>query len=165
MKPAEFDYAAPESLDEVATLLHDRPDAKVLAGGQSLVPLLNFRLAAPALLVDLRRVNGLTAVDRRDDRVSIGAMVTQRAAEESAILSEGVPMLREALRHISHPQIRSRGTVGGSIAHADPAAELPALLVALDGRVQVRSIRGERSVEARDLYLGFFTTYSSLTRC
>jgi carbon-monoxide dehydrogenase medium subunit len=158
MKPPEFDYAAPDSLDEAVALLQGSDDAKVLAGGQSLVPLLNFRLAAPALLVDLRRVPGLDAIERRNGFVRIGAMVRQRAAEESALLSETVPLLGQALKHVAHPQIRSRGTVGGSIAHADPAAELPALLVALDGRVCVASARAERWIDARDLYTGFLGT-------
>lgn len=158
MKPAPFDYAAPESLDEAATLLGGHDDSKILAGGQSLLPLLNFRLAAPSLLVDLRRIGGLRAVERVDGGVSLGAMVTQRAVEDDDSLAQAVPLLREALRCVAHPQIRSRGTVAGSIAHADPAAELPAVLVALDGRVHVRSSRGTRSVAAADLYEGFFTT-------
>lgn len=158
MKPAEFDYAAPDSLDEALALVHGADDAKVLAGGQSLVPLLNFRLAAPALLVDLRLVPGLDGVERENGSVRIGAMVRQRAAEEDAQLCAAVPLLAEALRHVAHPQIRSRGTVGGSIAHADPAAELPGLLVALDGRVHVTSVRGERWIDASSLYTGFLGT-------
>jgi carbon-monoxide dehydrogenase medium subunit len=157
LKPPEFDYAAPGSLAEAVALLEGDDDAKVLAGGQSLVPLLNFRLAAPSLLVDLRRVPGLDGIEQSDGVVRIGAMVRQRDVEESPV-AEAVPLLREALRHVAHPQIRSRGTIGGSIAHADPAAELPALLVALDGRVRAVSSRGERWIEARDLYRGFFTT-------
>jgi carbon-monoxide dehydrogenase medium subunit len=158
MKPPEFDYAAPDSLDEALALLHGSEDAKVLAGGQSLLPMLNFRLAAPALLVDLRRVRGLTGIDRGEGTIRIGAMVRQRAAEESDVLVEAVPLVRDALRHVAHPQIRSRGTVGGSIAHADPAAELPGVLVALDGRVRVASSQGARWIEARDLYKTHFTT-------
>jgi CO/xanthine dehydrogenase FAD-binding subunit len=158
VKPPKFDYAAPESLDEATRLLADDDEAKVLAGGQSLLPLLNFRLAAPSLLVDLRRIRGLDAIERGDGGIRLGAMVTQRAAEDDESLLREVPLLREALRFVAHPQIRSRGTVVGSIAHADPAAELPALLVALDARVHVRSTRGTRSVDAADLYDGYFTT-------
>jgi aerobic carbon-monoxide dehydrogenase medium subunit len=158
VKPPEFDYVAPETLAEAIAALRGEPEAKVLAGGQSLIPLLNFRLAGPALLVDLRRVPGLDRIESRDGAVSIGAMTRQRDAEESALLHERVPLLGEALRHVAHPQIRSRGTVGGSIAHADPAAELPAVLVALGGRVRAVSAGGERWLHADDLYTGFFTT-------
>jgi aerobic carbon-monoxide dehydrogenase medium subunit len=158
VKPPEFDYIAPESLDEALALLLETPDAKVLAGGQSLIPLLNFRLAGPSLLVDLRRIPGLDGIERSNGGVRIGAMVRQRAAEQSDLLGACVPLLRQALRFVAHPQIRSRGTIGGSIAHADPAAELPALLVALDGRVRVAGQAGERTVEAAELYTTFFTT-------
>jgi carbon-monoxide dehydrogenase medium subunit len=158
VKPPEFDYDAPESLDEALALLHEMDDAKVLAGGQSLIPLLNFRLAAPALLVDLGRVPGLADIDRGNGAVRIGAMVRQRAAESSPLLAEAAPLVREALRNVAHPQIRSRGTVGGSIAHADPAAELPALLVALDGRVRLESVEGGRWIDAADLYTGYLET-------
>ena len=149
MKPPEFDYAAPTSLAEAVSLLADTADSKILAGGQSLLPLLNFRLAAPSLLVDIARVPTLDSIERENGTIRIGAMVRQRVAEHSAELTEAVPLLREALRHIAHPQIRSRGTVGGSVAHADPAAELPALLVALDGRVRATGPAGERTVGAR----------------
>jgi carbon-monoxide dehydrogenase medium subunit len=158
VKPPAFDYVAPETLDEAASALRDNPDAKVLAGGQSLVPLLNFRLAQPALLVDLRRVPGLDGISSDDSHIRIGAMVRQRRAEESDVLAERCPLVGDALRHVAHPQIRSRGTVGGSIAHADPAAELPAVLAALDGRVRVVGSDGERWIEAADLYQSFFTT-------
>jgi aerobic carbon-monoxide dehydrogenase medium subunit len=159
VKPPELDYAAPQTLDEAARLLAGTPEAKVLAGGQSLMPLLNFRLAAPPLLVDLARVPGLGGVERSNGAFAIGAMVRQRRAERDRSLTEAVPLLREALRHVAHPQIRSRGTVCGSVAHADPAAELPAVLVALDGRVRVHGPGGsERAVEARELYASYFTT-------
>lgn len=158
MKPPELDYAAPTSLGEALALLGASEDAKLLAGGQSLIPLLSFRLAAPALLVDLARIPGLDVVERSNGYVRVGAMVRQRTAEESELLRATVPLLAPALRHVAHPQIRSRGTVGGSIAHADPAAELPALVVALDGRVRASSERGERWIDASDLYAGFLTT-------
>ena len=158
MKPPAFDYVAPETLDEATSALRDNPEAKVLAGGQSLLPLLNFRLAQPALLVDLRRVPDLDGISNLDGHVRVGAMVRQRRAEESDVLAERCPLVGAALRHVAHPQIRSRGTVGGSIAHADPAAELPAVLVALDGRVRAVGPDGERWIEAADLYESFFTT-------
>jgi len=157
LKPPAFDYAAPDLLDEAVSLLRSHEDAKVLAGGQSLLPLMNFRLAAPSLLVDLRRIRGLERLDAVDGVVRIGAMVRQRDAEERPETA-AVPLLREALRHVAHPQIRSRGTIGGSVAHADPAAELPAVLVALDGRVRAVSSGGERWIDARDLFRGLFTT-------
>jgi carbon-monoxide dehydrogenase medium subunit len=158
MKPPELDYVAPDSLDEVVDTLHGDSDAKLLAGGQSLLPLLNFRLAAPTLLVDLRRVPGLDGIEIAGGTARIGAMVRQRRAEEHAELVEAIPLLGEALRHVAHPQIRSRGTIGGSIAHADPAAELPATLLALDGRIRARGPGGERTVAAEDLFGGFLTT-------
>lgn len=158
MKPPPFDYASPDSIDEAVALLGEHDEAKVLAGGQSLLPLLNFRLAAPSLLVDLRCIPGLRGVESVGGSVRIGAMVTQRAAEHDESLACDVPLLREALRFVAHPQIRSRGTVVGSVVHADPAAELPAVLAALDGRVHVRSTAGTRSIEAADLYEGFLST-------
>lgn len=158
MKPPPFDYAAPETLDSALSLLQSSEDAKILAGGQSLVPLLSFRLAAPTLLVDLARVRGLDGIERTDGHYEIGAMVRQRTAEEHEELLESVPLLRHALRYVAHPQIRSRGTICGSIAHADPAAELPAVLLVIDGKVRVVSNCGERTIAARDLYNGFMTT-------
>jgi carbon-monoxide dehydrogenase medium subunit len=158
MKPAPLDYVAPETLSEAASQLRENAEAKILAGGQSLIPLLNFRLAQPALLVDLRRVTDLDRISNADGRVRIGAMVRQRRAEQSDVLAGRCPLVAAALRHVAHPQIRSRGTVGGSIAHADPSAELPAVLVALDGRVRVVGAAGERWIDAADLYHSFFTT-------
>jgi carbon-monoxide dehydrogenase medium subunit len=158
VKPPSFDYVAPGTLGEATSALRENPEAKVLAGGQSLVPLLNFRLAQPAVLVDLRRLPGLGEIASANGSVRIGAMVRQRRAEESELIAERCPLLAAALPYVAHPQIRSRGTVGGSIAHADPAAELPAVLVALDGRVRVVGAGGERWIDAADLYQTFFTT-------
>lgn len=158
MKPPEFDYAAPESLDEAIGLLTADEEAKVLAGGQSLLPLLNFRLAHPSLLVDLRRVPGLDSIEAREGWVAVGAMVRQRRAERDALIAERCPLLADALRHVAHPQIRSRGTVGGSVAHADPAAELPAVLLALDGRVRTAGPGGERMIDADRFFVTVFTT-------
>jgi carbon-monoxide dehydrogenase medium subunit len=158
VKPAAFDYAAPTSLDDALGLLAGSDDAKVLAGGQSLIPLLNLRLVAPELLVDLRRVPGLDAITRDGDELTLGATVRQRQAERDPAVREAAPLVITALAKVGHPQIRSRGTIGGSIAHADPAAELPAVLVALDGRVVARGPSGERAIVAADFYLGFLTT-------
>lgn len=152
MKPAPFDYAAPQTLAEVLSLLGEH--AKPLAGGQSLVPLLNFRLARPRLLVDLNGVAGLAGIRRSGGTLWIGAMTRQAALARSGIVAAGWPVLRDAVRHAGHPQTRSRGTVGGSVAHADPAAEIPCALAALDARFHVRSARGARTVCADELFAG-----------
>jgi len=158
MKPPEFGYVAPESLPEALAVLAGDPFAKVLAGGQSLVPLLNLRLAFPSVLVDLRRVAGLDEIRRDGDQLVLGAMVRQRAAERNPAVASAAPLVSAALGHVAHPQIRSQGTIGGSVAHADPAAELPAVLTAMDGRVRVRGPGGERVVGADRLYTGFLET-------
>jgi aerobic carbon-monoxide dehydrogenase medium subunit len=158
MKPAELDYAAPASLEEALGLLAGDPSAKILAGGQSLVPLLNLRLAAPSLLVDLRRIPGLDEIRRLDGELVIGAMARQRQAERDEAVVSTSPLLVAALRHIAHPQIRSQGTIGGSVAHADPAAELPAVVTALDGRIRARGPAGERVIEAESFFTGFLST-------
>ena len=159
MKPAPFDYVAPHTLDEaVAALARGGDDAKVLAGGQSLVPLLNFRLARPTLLVDLNRIPELAYVHIRDDGVAIGAMTRQVTVERDAALAKNQPLLNEAIRWVGHPAIRSRGTIGGSLAHADPAAELPAVAVCLGAQVTVVSPRGRRTLAAEGFFHGFLTT-------
>lgn len=158
MKPPPFDYAEPTTIDEAVGVLAGDEDARPLAGGQSLVPMLNFRLAYPTILVGLRRLPSLTTIESRDGEISIGAMATQRDALASPAVTVGCPLVHRALRHIGHPQIRARGTVGGSLAHADPAAELPAVLLALDGSVAVRGPSGTRVIPARDLFLGHYTT-------
>jgi CO/xanthine dehydrogenase FAD-binding subunit len=159
MKPAPFEYDAPESVEEALELLaRYGDDAKVLAGGQSLVPLLNFRLARPERLVDINRIDELAHLRADGDRLKIGALTRTAQLERSELVAERWPILREAVRLAGHPQIRSRGTVGGSVAHADPAAELPVVLTALEARFVVRSLRGTRTVEARDLFVGYLTT-------
>lgn len=160
MKPAPFAYFAPDSLDEALQYLADFGyDAKVLAGGQSLIPAMNFRLARPSILVDLNRVAALSGL-RQSSRggLHIGAMTRQRAVERSALVAACAPLLHAAMPSIAHVQIRNRGTIGGSLAHADPAAELPAIAVALDAVLTVRSTQGSRVVRAADFYLGLFTT-------
>jgi aerobic carbon-monoxide dehydrogenase medium subunit len=159
MKPPPFDYVAPRSIDEaVAALANGGPDAKVLAGGQSLIPLLNFRLARPGLLVDLNRIAELAHVTPRDGGVAIGAMTRQASIERHQWLAQSQPLLNDAIRWVGHPAIRSRGTLGGSLAHADPAAELPAVAVCLDARLSVIGPHGYRSIAAEDFFVGYLTT-------
>jgi carbon-monoxide dehydrogenase medium subunit len=159
MKPAPFEYVAPRSLDEAIRALADGgTGAKVLAGGQSLIPLLNFRLATPSLLVDLNRVDELAYVRDTEGGVAIGAMTRQAAVEHDRTLKHTQPLLVEAIGWVGHAAIRSRGTVGGSLAHADPAAELPAVAVCVDAQMQVIGPRGRRSVAAEDFFQGYLTT-------
>jgi CO/xanthine dehydrogenase FAD-binding subunit len=160
VKPPAFDYARPGSVDEVVALLSEAPDeSSLLAGGQSLMPLLNMRMAQPQLIVDLNRVQGLDAVERTSEgRMRLGSMVRQRRLETDPELRDGLPLLTEAARHIAHVPIRMRGTVGGSLAHADPAAELPATMCALEGRLLVRGSEGERSIAAKEFFLGALTS-------
>ena len=159
MKPAPFDYVAPRSLDEALDVLSRADDeTKILAGGQSLIPLLNMRLASPKRLVDLGQVAELRYVVERDGGYAIGAMTRQRALERDPRIAADLPLLAEAISYIGHPQIRNRGTLGGSIAHGDPAAELPAVAVCLGARATIRGPRGSRTIPASDLYLGYLAT-------
>jgi carbon-monoxide dehydrogenase medium subunit len=160
MKPAPFEYQAPASLEAALEVLaHHGGEAKVLAGGQSLIPVMNFRLAQPSLLVDINKLTELDFVRPGEDgTLRIGAMVRQRRLERDPLVAEAAPLLREAVPFIAHPQIRNRGTFGGSLAHADPAAELPALAVALRARFRLRRAGGERWVEAGDFFAGLFST-------
>lgn len=160
MKPAPFKYYAPTTVDEaLAHLAEHGYDAKPLAGGQSLVPLLNFRLAQPAVIVDLNNVSELFYIRAADDGgLRLGAMTRQRQVERDPLVAERAPLLYETMPHIAYPQIRNRGTIGGSLAHADPAAELAAVSVALDGRFRLRSQAGERWVPANEFFIGLFTT-------
>ena len=158
MKPAPFTYAAPASLHEALEILAEHShDAKVLAGGQSLIPAMNFRVTAPSMLVDLNRIESLSYIRREADRtLRVGAMTRQRAIERSEEVRQGWPLLAEAIPHVAHPQIRNRGTVGGSLVHADPAAELPVVMTALGAKFVLMSVRGERTVAARDFFKGLF---------
>jgi len=160
MKPASFEYHAPQTVTEaVATLAQHGYDAKALAGGQSLIPMMNFRLAQPSVLVDLNGVSELFYVrSARDGSVHIGAMTRQREVEHDPLVGQVAPLVQAALPKVAYPQIRTRGTFGGSLAHADPSAELPAVAVALDARLRLQSRRGDRWVAARDFFQGFFTT-------
>ena len=158
MKPPAFEYAAPTSIDEALELMNEHGwDAKVLAGGQSLIPMMNFRLAAPAVLVDLNSVDELTYIREDNGGLSIGAMTRQRTVERSTLVAERAPLIADAMPYVAHPQIRNRGTFGGSIAHADPASEVPALAVALNARLKVQSVDGERWIDADDFFQGLFT--------
>jgi CO/xanthine dehydrogenase FAD-binding subunit len=152
VKPAAFDYRAPTSLEDALPLLGD--DSTVLAGGQSLVPLLNLRLARPEVVIDVNGIAELDYIHADDGPLRIGALTRQAALERSELVARGWPLLSKAVRHVGHPQIRSRGTVGGSIAHADPAAELPAVLVALGARLHLRTSTGARAIEASAFFLG-----------
>ncbi len=159
MKPAVFEYYDPRTLHEALNLLAQLgEDAKVLAGGQSLVPMMNFRLVRPSHLVDLNRVDDLRFLRVENGNLRIGAMSRQRELERSRLVAEGWPLLREATRHIGHVQIRCRGTVGGSLAHAYPSAELPVAMVALDAEFVLRSQKGERTVRAGDFFVTYMTT-------
>ena len=160
MKPAPVDYVAPDSLDSALALLGEHGfDAKILAGGQSLVPILSFRLAQPAVLIDLNRIDGLAYVEESAaGGLKIGAMTRQSRIEREPLVAGHAPLLHEAMPLIAHPQIRNRGTVGGSLAHADPAAELPVVAVALGARFRIVGAAGERWVEASDFYVGLMTT-------
>ncbi len=160
MKPAPFRYYAPRTVDEALAHLADHGwEAKVLAGGQSLIPMMNFRLAQPSVLVDLNNVSELSYIQpARDGGVRVGAMTRQREVEQNSLIAETSPMIHAAMPRIAYAQIRTRGTFGGSMAHADPSAELPAVSVALEGRFLLRSKRGERWVAAPDFFIGLFTT-------
>lgn len=159
MKPAPFAYHAPDSVEEVLALLRDLgEDAKLLAGGQSLVPAMNFRVVQPAALVDLNRIHDLDYVREDGDYLRIGAMTRERTLELSPLIARWSPLLAEAMPYVAHPQIRNRGTLGGSLANADPAAELPVIMIALGARMKVRSADTERWVEAEKFFAGMFTT-------
>lgn len=160
MKLPPFDYFAPRALDEALSLMAEHgDDAKVLAGGQSLVPLLALRMARPAVVVDLGRVPGLDHQELAGGALQLGAMTRERDAETSVLVREHAPLLAEAMPLIGHPAIRTRGTLGGTVAHADPAAETPAVALALDATIIAASReRGERAIPAADFFQGFLTT-------
>jgi aerobic carbon-monoxide dehydrogenase medium subunit len=159
MKPPPFEYYAPRSLDEALGLL-DRfaGDARILAGGQSLVPLMNMRLARPQRIVDINRLAELDYIRINDDYLSIGALTRHRAIEQSQTVLTACPLLSKAAGFVGHPQVRSRGTIGGSLAHADPAAEYPAVAAALDAEIKLRSVRGDRIVGWRQFFVGDYAT-------
>jgi carbon-monoxide dehydrogenase medium subunit len=158
MKPAPFEYRAPDSIEQALELLQEYGEtAKILAGGQSLVPAMNFRIVQPSMLIDLNRLTEMQYV-REEECLRIGAMTRERALEFDERVAERSPLLHEAAPNIAHPQIRNRGTIGGSIVNADPAAELPVLMIALDARLKALSASGERWIESQDFFVGMFTT-------
>ncbi len=159
MKPAAFEYAAPKSVAEALALKTEYgEEAKYLAGGQSLIPAMNFRVMQPTALIDLNGLDELAYIREEGDELRVGALTRYSAVERSPLVAERLPLAIEVVQHIAHPQIRNRGTVGGSLAHADPAAELPVLLNVLSGRVRAESPRGSRWIAAGDFMIGPFTT-------
>ena len=159
MKPAPFKYVAARSLDEALALKAEHGDeARFLAGGQSLIPAMNFRLAQPAMLIDINPLKELDYIRRAGNVLRIGALARYRALQRDAAVARHQPLLAETLPHVAHPQIRNRGTLAGNMAHADPASELPAVVLALGGRMHARSGRGERWIDARDFFKGALTT-------
>jgi carbon-monoxide dehydrogenase medium subunit len=159
LKAPRFAYARPASVaDALALLAHYQGDARVLAGGQSLAPMLNFRVAAPKVLVDINRIAGLSGITVTKDRVRIGAMTRHAELERSSEIARHLPLIAEAMPHIAHPAVRNRGTFGGSCALADPAAELPACAVALDATFVIAGTKGERRVRAAEFFTGMYAT-------
>jgi CO/xanthine dehydrogenase FAD-binding subunit len=158
MKPAAFDYIVADSIDmAVASLASAGGDAKIIAGGQSLVPMLNFRLLGPSILVDINRVPGLAFVKEGKSDIRVGALTRHHQLETSAIIAQCLPVLSCAMTHVAHLAIRNRGTIGGSLSHADPAAELPMIALLLDAELHIASASGRRTVAARDFFLGALT--------
>ncbi|MFZ0193278.1 MAG: FAD binding domain-containing protein, partial [Pseudolabrys sp.] len=157
MKPAPFAYKKVRSLDEAVALL-DEKDARLLAGGQSLIATLNMRLSSPSLLIDINGLDGLSGISEKGGAVEVGALARHAQAERSDVIAKHAPLIARAMPHIGHPAIRNRGTLGGSIAFADPAAELPACLLALDGEVDATGPKGKRTIKAQDFFRDLFET-------
>ena len=158
MKPAPFAYKKVRSLAEAVALLGEHKDARLLAGGQSLIATLNMRLSTPSLLIDINGIAGLDGISHKAGTIEIGALTRHAAAERSDAVAKHAPLLARALPHIGHAAIRNRGTLGGSIAFADPAAELPACLLALDGEVDATGPKGKRTINAAEFFKGLFET-------
>ena len=158
MKPAPFAYKKVRSLDETIALLGEHKDARLLAGGQSLIATLNMRLSNPSLLIDINGIGGMAGIARKNGAVEIGALTRHVEAERSDLIAKDVPLIARAMPEIGHPAIRNRGTLGGSISFADPAAELPACLLALGGELDIAGPKGQRTVKAEDFFKGLFET-------
>lgn len=159
MKPPPFDYFRPATLDEALALLaRHAGEARVIAGGQSLVAMMNLRFARPSVLIDINRLPGLDRHWRDGDTLRIGALVRHATLADSALVRECAPLMADAYPHVAHHTVRNRGTLAGNLCHADPASEMPAVLLALDGRLTLRSVRGERTVAAADFFVGPYTT-------
>jgi carbon-monoxide dehydrogenase medium subunit len=158
VKPAPFAYKKARSLDEAIALLGEHKDARLLAGGQSLIATLNMRLSQPSMLIDINGISGLGGTAHKNGKVEIGALVRHAQAERSELIAKHAPLIARAMPHIGHAAIRNRGTLGGSIAFADPAAELPACLLALDGEIDAIGPKGKRTIRAQDFFQGLFET-------
>lgn len=159
MKPASFDYVRAESAEHAVQVLAGAGgDGKVIAGGQSLMPMMNFRLVKPSVLVDINRIPGLDAVRARGDKIALGALVRHRMTATDALIAQHVPVLHHAVKHVAHLTVRNRGTFCGSVCHADPAAEMPMMSLLLNGIVHIVSSRGERTLDARDFFVGSLVT-------
>jgi len=159
MKPAPFEYVRAKSMDDIfATFQQHGDDALILAGGQSLMPMLNMRLASPKILVDINRIPELEGISVSGDVLRIGALTRHRKLGSSADVAQHAPLLKLAVPYIAHPAIRNRGTIGGSLSHADPAAELPACAIASDATINVTGRKGDRTIAAADFFLGIFDT-------
>jgi carbon-monoxide dehydrogenase medium subunit len=159
MKPAPFKYYAPDSVAEVLALLHEHGyDAKILAGGQSLVPMMNFRLVQPAVLVDINNIPELSYIETHDKGIRLGAMVRHSQAERDPLIKEKAPLVHETMPQIATVQIRNRGTIGGSLAHADASAELVVVTTALEAQFKIQNQKGERLVPASDFFVGLLVT-------
>jgi carbon-monoxide dehydrogenase medium subunit len=158
VKPVPFAYKKARALEEAVALLGEHKDARLLAGGQSLIATLNMRLSAPSLLIDINGLGGLDGITVKGGAVEIGALTRHTQAERSDVIAKQAPLIARAIPHIGHPAIRNRGTLGGSIAFADPAAELPACLLALDGEIDATGPKGKRTIKAQDFFQGLFET-------
>lgn len=159
MKPAPFEYHVPDSIEQALELKSQKADdARILAGGQSLVPAMNFRIVQPGVLIDLNRLAELSYIREEGQTIRIGAMARERHLEFDPSIAKYIPLLTEATPFIAHPQIRNRGTIGGSIVNADPAAELPVLMLALNARLKAKNISSERWINAQEFFVGMFTT-------
>lgn len=158
MKPAQFDYVSPLTVETaIAALVASNGEGKVLAGGQSLIPLLNFRMARPAVLVDLNGIKGLSYIEQRDNHIAIGALTRHFELEHSPLIASKLPVMAAAMRHVAHLAIRNRGTIGGSLAHADPAAELPMLATFYEAGISVQGPSGRRTIAPGDFFLDALT--------
>ena len=158
MKPAAFDYVIADSIDmAVASLADGGGDAKIIAGGQSLVPMLNFRLLRPSVLIDINRIGDLAFIEEAEKKIRVGALTRHYQLETSAVIARHLPVLASAMTHVAHLAIRNRGTIGGSLSHADPAAELPMMALLLDAELHIASASGKRTIAARDFFVGALT--------
>ncbi|MCP1912542.1 carbon-monoxide dehydrogenase medium subunit [Bradyrhizobium elkanii] len=159
MKPAKFNYVSPSTVEAaIEALVASKGEGKLLAGGQSLLPLLNFRMARPSVLIDLNRIDGLSYIEDRGDQIAIGALTRHCDLERSPLVASRLPVMAAAMRHVAHLAIRNRGTIGGSLSHADPAAELPMLSVFYDAKISIRGPNGLRAVAAEDFFIDALTS-------